>query len=250
MSNNNSNRNVILATAAGLATASALSLIRSGAHADLLPSLTFNTLGKPFNPISGYVKPGYEPVLEAYRSNFTRGEEVGSTLCIYVKGEKVLDLAGGWTDTTRTKPYSQETVNVTFSSGKAVMVFLCLYAISQGWFKLDEKIVDIWPEFGKGGKEGVKVEDVMAHRGGVAFMEGAFNTVGWEAYSGGNRREGELNRGFIARAFRSRLRTCLPKTWTNSRVKSPEVLTISQTETSRLMWVVSEEAGTGFGSAR
>lgn len=98
---------LVAATAIGAAAAS-LSLVRSGAHADLAPSLTFNALGKPFYPVNGYVKPGYERVLEAYRANFEAGDEIGSTLCIYIEGEKVVDLHGGWTDSSRTKPYTPD----------------------------------------------------------------------------------------------------------------------------------------------
>lgn len=181
MTSNSPPANSAAATAAAAGAASlaalSLSLLRSGAHSDTLPSLTFNTLGKPFYPINGYVKPGYEPVLEAYRKNFELGDEIGSTLCIYVRGEKVVDFYGGWTDSTRKTPYTAETVNVTFSSGKAVMTFMVLYCVSQGLFKLDDKVADIWPEFAEGGKENVKVEDILAHRGGVAWLEKAFNKV-------------------------------------------------------------------------
>ena len=89
----------------------------------------------------------------------------------------MVDLCGGWTTKERKIPYSRDTLNVTFSSGKAVNTFLVLYCISLGLFKLETRIADVWPEFGAGGKENVTVEDVLAHRGGVAWFEKDFNKV-------------------------------------------------------------------------
>ncbi|KAI9031445.1 beta-lactamase/transpeptidase-like protein [Hyaloraphidium curvatum] len=166
-----------VAAALGAAALASLSLARSGAHATTVPSLTFNTLGRPTTYVGGYVAPGYEAVLDAYRANFEAGDEVGSTLTIMVKGRKVVDLHGGWTDASFKTPYSGETVNVVFSAGKAVETFVALYCISKGHFKLEDKIASIWPEFDAGGKEDVTVEDLLAHRGGVAWLDKDRNTV-------------------------------------------------------------------------
>jgi CubicO group peptidase (beta-lactamase class C family) len=42
----------------------------------------------------GYVKPGFEPVMDKFRSNFESGHDVNSQLCVYVGEDKVVDL---WT---------------------------------------------------------------------------------------------------------------------------------------------------------
>ncbi len=42
--------------------------------------------------ISGFVKPGFEAVWEAFSENFKRGKELGAACCIYYRGEKVVDL--------------------------------------------------------------------------------------------------------------------------------------------------------------
>jgi len=43
-------------------------------------------------PISGFVKPGFEDVREAFVENFERRNELGAACCIHHRGEKVLDL--------------------------------------------------------------------------------------------------------------------------------------------------------------
>ena len=45
--------------------------------------------------ISGFVKPSFEAVREAFIENFTHRGELGAACCIDYQGEKVVDLWGG-----------------------------------------------------------------------------------------------------------------------------------------------------------
>lgn len=45
-------------------------------------------------PINGYVKPGFEKVKNEFIKNFEKRGELGAACCIYLKGEKVVDLWG------------------------------------------------------------------------------------------------------------------------------------------------------------
>ena len=44
--------------------------------------------------VKGHVSNGYEGVRELYERDFARGSDVDSQLCVYVKGERVVDLWG------------------------------------------------------------------------------------------------------------------------------------------------------------
>lgn len=66
--------------------------IKGGSEHPLIYSLF--GLMKPAYKISGFVKPGYEKVREQFENNFEIGMERGSQCCVYVKGEKVVDLVG------------------------------------------------------------------------------------------------------------------------------------------------------------
>ena len=48
--------------------------------------------------IGGYVSPGFEGVYEAFVQNFIEGKELGAALSIYHRGNKVVDLWGGYID--------------------------------------------------------------------------------------------------------------------------------------------------------
>ena len=48
-------------------------------------------------PVGGSVETGFEPVQEAFASNFERHGEVGAACCVYHHGRRVVDLWGGVT---------------------------------------------------------------------------------------------------------------------------------------------------------
>ena len=55
--------------------------------------------------IHGFVKPGFEPVRDAFAANFEAGLEVGASFAATVDGEPVVDIWAGHTDEARTKPW-------------------------------------------------------------------------------------------------------------------------------------------------
>ncbi len=52
--------------------------------------------------ISGFVKPGFEAVRDAFSENFER-----TTCCIYHRGEKVVDLWGGIRNAATGEPWEE-----------------------------------------------------------------------------------------------------------------------------------------------
>lgn len=57
--------------------------------------------------ISGFVKPGFEVVREAFAENFERRNELGAACCIYYRGEKVVDLWGGVRNEATGEPWEE-----------------------------------------------------------------------------------------------------------------------------------------------
>ncbi|KXS21205.1 beta-lactamase/transpeptidase-like protein [Gonapodya prolifera JEL478] len=121
--------------------------------------------------ISGSITPGFEPVREAFEANFTEALELGASYVAYYKGRKVVDLTGGWADTKKTRPYDSNTIHVVHSSGKAIEAIVAAHAVSKGVLSYEQRIADIWPEFGQGGKADVLVKDLLEHSGGVGWLD-------------------------------------------------------------------------------
>ncbi|KAI9004481.1 beta-lactamase/transpeptidase-like protein [Hyaloraphidium curvatum] len=132
--------------------------------------------------LSGHCDPAFERVRAAFEASFEEGTNLGASLCVFYKNRKVVDLAGGFTDTAKTKQYTTDTV--VHSSGKFAMGLATLQAVSQGLFSLDDRIADIWPEFAAGGKEAVTVRDLLEHMGGVGWVDPE-NAPTWEEWQAG-----------------------------------------------------------------
>src|SRR5215467_9915175 len=70
--------------------------------------------------VSGFVKPGFEAVREAFIENFERRNELGAACCIYYRGEKVVDLWGGVRNKATGEPWEADTMVIVFSTTKGM----------------------------------------------------------------------------------------------------------------------------------
>jgi len=122
--------------------------------------------------ISGFVKPGFEAVREAFIENFERRKELGAACCVYCRGEKVVDLWGGIRNKATGEPWEEDTMVIVFSATKGMSGLAMALAHSQGLFDYDERISKYWPEFAQQGKDKITVRQLLAHQAGLfAFNE-------------------------------------------------------------------------------
>ena len=122
--------------------------------------------------ISGFVKPGFEAVREAFVENFEHRNELGAACCVYYKGEKVVDLWGGIRNEATAEPWEEDTMVLVWSTTKGMSALAMALAHSQGLYDYDEPVSKYWPEFAQQGKEKITVRQLMAHQAGLfAFPE-------------------------------------------------------------------------------
>lgn len=121
--------------------------------------------------IHGSVAPGFEPVAEAFTKNFTDRREVGAACAVYHRGEKVVDLWGGYRNKETQEPWEEDTMLMFFSTTKGVSAMTMAVALSRGLFELDKPIAHYWPEFGQNGKERITVRQLLAHQAGLIFPD-------------------------------------------------------------------------------
>jgi len=115
--------------------------------------------------IQGTVAPGFESVRKLYEHNMNTFAEKNAQLCVYHKGEKVVDL---WASTTNDSSFSADSLINVFSSGKSLESIAIASLVSKGLLSYDAKITDYWPEFGANGKGELTVADLMRHEAGLA----------------------------------------------------------------------------------
>jgi CubicO group peptidase (beta-lactamase class C family) len=118
--------------------------------------------------IQGEVAPGYESVQQLFQSQMHAMAEENAQLCVYHRGEKVVDL---WASATGDDNFSADSLVNIFSSGKSLEAIAMASLVSKGLLSYDAKITEYWPEFGAGGKDGLTVADLMRHEAGLANFD-------------------------------------------------------------------------------
>ena len=132
--------------------------------------------------VHGSVETGFEPVQEAFTANFERFGEVGAACCIYVHGRRVVDLTGGVTETGGTKPYTDETLQMVWSSTKGVVAIAAHMLAQEGRLDFYAPVVEYWPDFAAQGKERIPVRWLFSHKSGLAAIEqplGLEDVIAW-----------------------------------------------------------------------
>eukprot|EP00947_MAST-08B_sp_MAST-8B-sp1_P004719 g4719.t1 len=69
-------------------------------------------------PIHGHVSPGFESVKAVFAENFEKRCERGGALCVYFKGEKVIDLWAG--ERYLGVPWEEDTIVNIYSTTKGL----------------------------------------------------------------------------------------------------------------------------------
>ena len=123
--------------------------------------------------IQGKVAPGFESVRELFERNMNRWAEEHAQLCVYHKGQKVVDLWGSKGDTGS---FTSDSLINIFSSGKSLEALAIAHLAGAGLLNYDAPIARYWPEFAAQGKETVTVADLMRHEAGLANFDFSIST--------------------------------------------------------------------------
>ena len=88
-------------------------------------------------------------------ADYAAGLERNSQLCIYKDGKPVVDLWGEnhAFSTAPESGYDGDTLQIVYSSTKALAAAVFALAADQGLFKYDDTVASIWPEFAQNGKQ-------------------------------------------------------------------------------------------------
>jgi CubicO group peptidase (beta-lactamase class C family) len=121
--------------------------------------------------VYGTVAPGFERVREAFDENFRKRDEIGAACCVYVKGERVVDLWGGFRDERTRAPWEPDTMVIVFSTTKGMTAVALAVAHSQGRFDWDDSVANYWPEFAQNGKAAITVRQLLSHQAGLSVVD-------------------------------------------------------------------------------
>ncbi|KAL7312064.1 hypothetical protein PS15m_007864 [Mucor circinelloides] len=122
-------------------------------------------------PTHGFVDDDYKEVYDLFVNNIKQGHEVGASLAVYVDGKQVIGLQGGWQDVENKIEYTNNTLQMVFSSTKVLAAIVIAQLVDQGLLSYDERIATYWPEFAQNNKENVTLMDLMRHTSGVGALD-------------------------------------------------------------------------------
>jgi len=115
--------------------------------------------------LEGRLHPTFSPVASVLRRQLQRSKG-GAAVCIYHRGECVVDLWGGARDSAGT-PWTRDTMSPSFSTTKGVASTILHRLVDRGLLDYDDRVATHWPEFGQAGKDGITVRQVLSHQSGL-----------------------------------------------------------------------------------
>jgi CubicO group peptidase (beta-lactamase class C family) len=136
---------------------------------------------RPEGELEGEYDERFAAVAQALAGYLDEGD-TGGSVAVYVDGEPVVDVWGGYADAARTVPWSRDTVACVFSVTKTMTALTVLLLADRGELDLDAPVAAYWPEFAVAGKGGVLVRHVLAHTAGLPDWDGPVaELVDWDA---------------------------------------------------------------------
>ncbi len=116
--------------------------------------------------LHGTTHPDFADVARSLKKILPSNGPGGGAVCVYHKGEKVVDVWGGTRDREGT-PWEEDTISISFSTTKGVASTLLHMHADRGLIDYDTPVAEYWPEFGAAGKENLTVRQLMCHEGGL-----------------------------------------------------------------------------------
>jgi len=118
--------------------------------------------------IHGTYREEFIQVKEALEKNLDSGADIGASAAVFVDGEPVVDIWGGWLDEERTQPWQRDTIINVYSTTKTMTALCALILADRGVIDLDAPVAKYWPEFAAAGKDRVLVRHLLGHTSGLA----------------------------------------------------------------------------------
>ncbi|MFG3293233.1 serine hydrolase domain-containing protein [Streptomyces sp. NPDC048179] len=98
--------------------------------------------------------------------------DVGGAVAVFVDGEPVVDVWGGFVDAGRSVPWERDTLVGVYSVTKTMTALCALVLVDRGELDPEAPVSRYWPEFAEAGKERVLVRHLLAHTAGLPDWEG------------------------------------------------------------------------------
>src|SRR3954454_22692912 len=103
--------------------------------------------------------------------------DAGASVAVFVDGEPVVDVWGGFADADRTIPWQRDTIVNVHSVTKTMTALCALVLADRGELDLDAPVGRYWPEFAVAGKEKALVRHLLGHTVGLPDWNGPVEEI-------------------------------------------------------------------------
>jgi CubicO group peptidase (beta-lactamase class C family) len=122
-----------------------------------------------------------ERIAPLFQENFQSLGELGAALSIWQNGEPVLNLQGGFRDTKREQPWTEDTIVLVWSATKGIGSACLLHALQENKIKIDRRASEFWPEFGQSSKMDVTIAQLVSHSAGLCALDENADVTDYDA---------------------------------------------------------------------
>jgi CubicO group peptidase (beta-lactamase class C family) len=118
--------------------------------------------------LDGTLHPDFSDVVAVLLRQMPRrgAAPAGAALCVYHRGQPVVDVWGGVRDAAG-NPWRGDTTAPCFSTTKGVISTLVHILVDQGRASYDDPVARYWPAFGCRGKERITIRQALTHEAGL-----------------------------------------------------------------------------------
>ena len=114
-------------------------------------------------------------VSELFAKQVEDGRHVGTQVCAYKDGERIVDSWAGTLGPDDPRPVEADSLFCSWSMTKGVTATAIHMLADRGFIEYEAKVSGYWPEFAQGGKENITVSQAMSHQAGIHALPAPFS---------------------------------------------------------------------------
>jgi CubicO group peptidase (beta-lactamase class C family) len=121
------------------------------------------------------IQGSYDELFTAVPSALSRlldDGDAGGSVAVFIDGEPVVDVGGGFADAECTTAWQSDTITNVWSVTKTMTALCALVLADRGELDLAAPVGRYWPEFVGAGKEKVLVQHLLGHTAGLPDWDG------------------------------------------------------------------------------
>lgn len=117
--------------------------------------------------VHGVCDERFTSVRDLLAMQLATGADIGASAAVFIDGEPVVDIWGGFRDETRTRPWERDTIVNNFSTTKTMTALVALMLADRGELDLNAPVTKYWPEFAPHGKGVIAARHLLGHTAGM-----------------------------------------------------------------------------------